>query len=119
MGGSLHALGALALGIAAAHGCTLSTDGGIPACQPDVSPTLQIDTQAFPNGVVTTAGACTQVHCSAPVGNGCRLWEGDMTSQDMKDHCEIFLELDDGRRMSREVQATPWCGAPQTQRVSF
>ena len=119
MGVSLHALRTIALGMAALHGSACSTDSGIPPCKPDVSPTLQIDTQALQNGVVTTIGACTQVHCSAPVGNGCRRWEGDMTSQDTRDHCEIFLELDDGRRTSREVQATPWCGGPQTQRVAF
>lgn len=123
MGGPVQAarsIAALTVFLGATGGAACSTDSGIsPDCKPDPSPTLQINSQAFEAGVVTTAGACSEVRCSAPVGNGCRLWEGEMTSQDTRDHCQIFLELDDGRRMSREVQATPKCGGPQTKRVTF
>ena len=94
-------------------------DGDDYNCTPDPSPTLQIDTSSFQTGTVVTRGACTQVHCGAPVGSGCRLWQGEMTSKDPNDRCEIFLSPDDGRTLNREVGATPKCGAPQTKSVTF
>jgi hypothetical protein len=94
-------------------------DGDEYNCTPDPSPTLQIDTSSFQSGTVVTRGACTQVHCGATVGSGCRLWQGDMTSKDPSDRCEVFLSLDDGRTLSRLVGATPKCGAPQLKSATF
>ncbi len=96
-------------------------DGADYNCMADPSPTLQVHVLSLQAqaGTVVTSGACTQVHCGAPVGSRCPLWQGDMTSKDPNDRCEIFLVLDGGRTFSREVGATPWCDAPQTQSPTF
>lgn len=108
---------ALAIGVAASVGAC--SDDLLPDCKRDPAPTLQIDTSSFPLGVVTTQGACTQVHCAEPNGNGCRLWEGELTSVNAIDRCEILLSLPDGQRQTRQVVGSGQCGAPLRQRVVF
>jgi hypothetical protein len=55
---------------------------------------LVVKTTRDPSGTVTTDGACTPVHCTAPLGppsTGCTEWRGEMTSTNPKDSCAIVF----------------------------
>jgi len=95
------------------------SDDLIPDCYPAPSPTLVVRTSGFPSGVVTTAGACTDVHCVAPVEAGCERWEGEMKSRSAGDRCVVTLRLPDGRGFSRETLTADVCGGPQLRGVLF
>ena len=112
-----HAV-ALIVVVGSAAGCSNKFEDGAANCKPDPSPTLNIDTSSFPLGVVRTKGACTQVTCSAPIATGCGSWVGDMTSKN-GERCEVFFDLGDRRHLYRELAASSWCAAPQSQFVIF
>ena len=97
---------ALAISVAACVGAC--SDAPLIDCSGD-SPTLQIDTSSFPLGVVTTEGECTQVHCTAPEGNGCLRWVGERTGVNQIARCKIVLSLPDGQSKVLEVSGSGTC----------
>ena len=100
-------IGATALGAACSDGGSYDVESG---CKPYSRLRVFVPPESV-LGVVTTQGACTDVQCAAPDGSGCRLWEGEMTSENTADRCLVVLTLPDGRR--RELVATPRCQGPE------